>query len=165
MSWVLVAVSVGTVISAGGAIMQGQQANAAAKAQSRIDQANARIADNNAILADQDTTRQLDRQAAELRRIKGSQRSAVAASGLTLSGSMLDVISDTELQAHLEQSDIYRSGSNRSNSFLQQGSDFRAQSAMSRAAGYNARTNSTLSAGGTLISGAGQVGYMKSKMD
>jgi len=155
--------ALGTGVAAYGMIQQGQQANAAAKAQASMQEANARIAENNAMLTDQATTRQLDQQRSQMRRLAGSQRSAVASSGLMLSGSAVDVMDDSELEARIERSEIHRSGFARASGFLQEGSDFRAQASMTRSAGRNARTSGYMGAGGTLLTGGSKIGYMASK--
>lgn len=154
----------GTGVSAAGMILQGRAASASAKAQAKVDEANARIAENNASLESEAVTRQLSSQRSGFSRLIGQQKSAVAKSGLTLSGSALDVMSDSELQNSLMEQEIQRGGFARASGYLQQSSDFRAQAAIGRAAGANARTGSYIGAGGTLISGAGQVGYMKATM-
>jgi hypothetical protein len=164
MGWFTVAV-IATVVSAGlsatSMIMQGQQASAAAKQQSKLQDANAAIAANNALEVDKQTARELDRQRSEMRRLAGSQESAVAASGLMLTGSMLDVMSDSELQAELERTNLLRVGFSRATGSLQEAADFRAQASMTRAAGANALTNSYFGATGTLTSGLGQAAFIQ----
>ncbi len=157
-TWSYIALAVGTVVSATGTIVSGQQQAAASKDRSRV-------AENNRLAAlasayDEDRARYLESEELEARRqrILGQQASAASASGLQLNGSVFDVMTDSTIQSQLDQDAARRQSQNRSTGLLGQANDFAAEASMARAAGRAAVTSSYWGAGGTLLSGAGQVG-------
>ena len=84
----------------------------------------------------------------------GSQRSAAVASGLTLSGSVYDVASDSAIQSERDAHMALYRGQMGSYNQTNAASNYRSQAAMSRSAGSSARRNSYWQAGSTLLAGA-----------
>lgn len=93
----------GAVISAIGALQQGQAAKAASDYNAQIAQQNAQIARQNAA----DQARQVDRE--NYLRLGAIKAAAGASGGDTGQGSVLDVLADTAAQGELEkQQTLYR---------------------------------------------------------
>lgn len=178
---------VGTGISAYGMIQQGKTTAAQMELQSRIaqDDANyqAKLDENNAVRAGYaaiQEQQQADREIDSLRetrlRTLGSQRAALGKSGLTISGSAVDVMTDTSLQIEKEiQLARYR-GQVGAYNYATQASDLRTGAAAKRIAGRNigitsaygaasARYNAAWSATGAAIGGLSQasMGYASFK--
>lgn len=171
---------IGTGISAYGMIQQGNIAEQQGNLQARIaqDEANynAKIDDNNAIRSgyaaiqeQQSADQEIDSLREQRLRALGSQRAALGKSGLTISGSGLDVMSDTAVQFEKEiQMARYR-GQVGAFNYAQQAADFRSSANARRVSGRNtaisaafsgasAKYSSRLSATGTLIGGLAQAG-------
>lgn len=150
--------AVGAGVSAYGLIQQG-------KAQQRESNYNAAVSDNNAISAgyaaiqeQQAASREVDALGENRDRVLGSNRTAAAASGLMLSGSVIDVMGDTALQTEKEISMAYYRGNVSAQNSRNQASNFRSQAVMSRSAGANAKRGSYFQAAGTLLSSAASAG-------
>jgi hypothetical protein len=150
--------TIGAGVSAYGMIQQG-------KAQQREANYNAAVQENNAISAgyasiqeQQSASREVDAFRENRDRVFASNRTAAAASGLTLSGSVLDVMGDTSLQAEKDISMAYYRGSVNSQNSMNQASNLRSQAVMTRSAGANAKRGAYFQAAGTLISSAASAG-------
>lgn len=118
--------AVGAAVSAAGAIQQGQ-------AQKKMAQYNARVAE--------DTARyQAERQQDKVQRLMGAARVAVNKSGLAMSGSPLDVLADSAMQSELDHQAILRQGA--------------AQAAMDRFQGSQAARAGYFGAATALLQGA-----------
>lgn len=128
-------------ISAYGAIQQGQQGAAAAKA-------NADLAETQATSALQQGVSQEDSLRRQQAAFNGQARAQTAQSGAGFGGSNLDV---AKQNATLQQLDLLNT---RYNAQLQ-ASGLMAQADQDRIAGKNAKTNSYLSAAGAVASGYG----------
>lgn len=154
----LIASVVASAGSAFATIQQGRAASAEAKFQ-------AKVADQNAQIASQNAAMELEageREATRLRQIRnrtiGAQAAAAGRSGLTLSGSVIDVMSDTALESERDVANtLYASRTGALNQNMA-ARDFANQSKLSRAAGKNARTASYIQGGSTLIGGAANAG-------
>jgi hypothetical protein len=81
----------------------------AAEAQAKASEYNAKVAENNATMAAQQGREEYTRAKLRSRRIIAAQRAQLAKSGLSISGSALDVLGDTAVQAELDAlSAMYR---------------------------------------------------------
>lgn len=150
--------AVGTGISAYGLIQQG-------KSQQREANYNAAVQENNAISAgyaamqeQQAAAREVDTLREQRDRMFASNRTAAAASGLTLSGSVLDVMGDTSLQSEKEISMAYYRGNVNAQNSLNQANNLRSQAVMTRNAGANAKRGAYFQSAGTLLSSAASIG-------
>lgn len=161
-------------VSAVGTIQQGReqqrQANFAAQ-QAEIEAQEQTYAGNvaatNAAQAQQDAQLTWDEARRQKDRVLGTQRSLVAKSGLTLTGSAAYVQEDTALNFQREANRALFSGLNESGNYRYESRARRlsSQNALSTASNYRASgraavRNSYWSAGGTLLGGIGQAGYM-----
>lgn len=115
-----------TVMSAVGQIQSGQ--------------AQKKMADYNARTAEDTARYQAERQQDRVRRLMAGARVAVNKSGVTMSGSPLDVLSDSAVQAELDHQAILRQGT--------------AQAAMDRYVGSMDESRGYLGAASALLSGA-----------
>jgi hypothetical protein len=162
-TWTAIA-AVGAVAGAGvaavGAIQQGKAAEAQAEFQARESQLNAQRAVANAQAEAEANQREQKLLEQRKKSVLASQKSAVAASGLELSGSSLDLMSDTDLNFELQKADSRQGSRLRQYQYLNQSRDFGIESQLRIIAGRNARTSSYYGAGSSLLSGAGQAaGY------
>jgi hypothetical protein len=124
---IMMAVSAATTaITAVAAIQQGQ-------AQKKMANYNARLAEDSAHF-------QAGRQQDKVRRVMGAARVAVNKSGIAMSGSPLDVLADSAMQAELDRQAILRQGA--------------AQAAMDRLGGNQAMQAGYFGAATALLSGA-----------
>lgn len=122
-----------------------------ARASSAASEFNAKIADNNAIIAEQNAAADEGGQRRSASRQAASSRAAIAAAGVTLEGSPLEVLEDQALEAELDALNIRYGGR------LQAG-NYRSQAQLDRSAARSAKTQGFLSAGSTLLKGAAQFG-------
>lgn len=117
------------VVSAAGAMQAGQ-------AQKKMAEYNAQVAENTAHY-------QAARQQDKVRRLMASARVAVNKSGLTMSGSPLDVIADSAVQSELDHQAILRQGA--------------SQAELDRTEGRIAQQAGYFRAATSLLSGASKV--------
>jgi len=128
----------------------------AAKAQQAQAEYNAAVQENNAIIAEQNAQYEADRHDNNLRRILAKTRSEYGASGITRTGSALDVQLDTVSQSELDKLEILYGGS-----LTAEGA--RASAVSQRMAGAAAVADSKSKIGATLLAGTTQlVGIHKS---
>lgn len=132
----------GTAVSAYGQYQAG-------KARQQAANYNAAIAERNAEIAKDQADYEADRQASKLRRVVASQRVGYLANGVTVSGSAMDLLSDTVVQGELDRLAILYGGE------VEAVNQY-AEAARERMAGAAARRAGTIGAFGTLLSGAGQ---------
>ena len=133
-----------TALTGVGQIQAGMAANEAGKANARIQR---RLAADAIARGDAEAQDQQIKNAA----FKGEQAAAFGASGAEIeSGSSLNILADTAELGKLDELRI-RNNAQREAFALESGA------AISEAEGSNARTSSFLTAGGTLLGGAGQV--------
>jgi len=148
----------GSLMSAAGQAQQGAAAQSSANF-------NAQVAQNNAIIARQQagTARDIGKvEAAQVglkaRQLAGLQRASLAGNGVLVgSGSAADIVGDTTLQSRVDTQTIRENAARKTMGFLQQGSNFDAQSGLLIATGSNAASAANMQATGTLLSGAGTV--------
>jgi hypothetical protein len=129
----------GTVMSAVGAIQQG---NAAKKAADY----NAAIADRNATIATQQAAADANTSRSVNARRLGAMRAKYGSSGVQAEGSVLDVMADSAAQAELEALNITYKGD-----LAAQG--YGETATLNRMQGKNARTSGYLNAGSALLLG------------
>ncbi len=97
------------------------------------------MANYNARLAEDNARYQAERQQDKVRRVMGAARVAVNKSGIAMSGSPLDVLADSAMQAELDRQAILRQGA--------------AQAAMDRLEGSQAMQAGYFGAATALLSG------------
>lgn len=134
---------VGTLVSAVGAIQQGQAAAAAART-------NAEIADRNAKVARATAAQDAETKDRENRLRLGAIIANYGASGVSMAGTPLDVLGDSARQAEFEKQTILYKGDLRAMGFEDSASLDRANAKAAKRAGY-------FKAGSALLSGAGNI--------
>lgn len=159
MSGWFVAAAVATVVGAGisavGTIQQGRAQAAQAKFAAQEAELNRRRAAANAQAEADNEVRLQSFLERDKKSMLATQKTAVAASGLELSGSNLDLMLDTDLNFELEKADSRQRSYLKRHQYITQARDFGVESQMQIVASKNARTSSYYGAGGTLLSGAG----------
>lgn len=131
-----------TAVSALSAIQQGRY-------QRKVSQYNARVAENKKVAIQQKAELDVQRHRETVKRLKGSQRVAYASSGVDLSGSALDIISDTERRGLLDEKIIKYNAA-------QAISGAESEMALNIAEGEQGYQSGLISAGTSLLAGAGQ---------
>lgn len=152
----MILMAVGTAVSAYGTIQQGKAQKAQADFEAQQAALNARRAVGNANAEAEANDREQRFMEQGRKSTLAAQRAAVAASGLQISGSALDVMTDADLNAELQKADSRFISRVKQTNLLNQSQDLYAESGMLIRAGRSARKNANISAAGTLISGAGQ---------
>nr|ACF98018.1 hypothetical protein [uncultured bacterium 878] len=118
MTWVPIAAA---AVSAAGSLISGVGQYSASKAQTKTDRQNARLAEEQG-----ESEAALIREKA--RRLSGQNRAAIGASGVDISGSFLDALADSDINAELDaQTALWNRKAEASN--------YRARAAQSRASG------------------------------
>lgn len=130
---------VATAISAVGAIQ-------AADAQSDAASFNKKLAEQNVVVAEQQTQADLQQQRRSSTKALGDMRASFSASGVSWEGSALDVLEDSVRQTELERQNIQYQGEMRKRGYMNDAS-------LERARGQNARTAGYMSATSTMLSG------------
>ena len=141
MEYIPIIKAVGAVVSAVGAIRQGQAAGAAAEYNAQINQ-------QNAVIAQQDAAARAGQQERENYLRLGAIRASQGKSGgVAGAGSVLDVLADTAAQGELEVQNILYQGDLRARGFENTATldEYNAD---------NSRTSGYLKAGTELLSGA-----------
>ena len=129
----------GTVVSAYSAYQQG-------KMQRDLNEYNAKIAENNKILADRQYEIDHKEHQKRYRRLLGNQRVSYAKAGVTMEGSVIDVIEDSAIASNWEiqkmkyNRDVKKAG-------------YTASAAKSRFVGQSAYWAGKMNAAGTLLTG------------
>lgn len=156
----LVATAAAGAVSAYGSIQQGRAQGKQANAMAQEQTIQSNVAATNAAAAGQAANENWLQNMRTRDRALGSQRAAVAASGLAFSGSAADVQADSTAEANREISagrnaDLTIAGNQRSASV-----SMKRQAVSTRASGKHARRQSMLQAGGTILSTVGNVAGM-----
>ena len=128
--------------------VQGQRQ--AAKAQKAQHEYNAAVQENNAIIAEQNAQYEADKHDDNLRRLMASQRSSYSSSGVTSTGSALDVALDTVTQGEMDKMAILYGGDIKAEGA-------KASAVSQRMAGDAAIQEGKSKVGATLLSGGGQL--------
>lgn len=100
----------GGAFNAVGALIQGRQARNEIDVQRDIQQFNNKVTEQNAALAGQQASAREEQQRRESRNILGTQRAAIAQSGVGFGGSSADIIRQSETSAELDALNIRYAG-------------------------------------------------------
>lgn len=142
-----------TAIGAAGTLVQGIAANSAAKAQARVSEANARIAENqahDAVLRGGQEETKLRR---DLSRQQGQQRAMLAAAGIdTDTGSSADIRTSSLREGEEDAAAIRMNAARERWGYQVQATNYRNEASAARAQGRNALFGSILGAGGQMVS-------------
>lgn len=150
-----IALAVSAVISAYGAVQQGQAQKANKRYQAQLQEHNAKVAENEAILARQ--AAQADADTIDRRRkvLLAQQEANFAARGVTIDeGSTLDVLGDNAAEFELERQNRLHEGELGRRRSLTIAEQDRANAAGLRMQGRQAARGATISAFGSLAKGA-----------
>lgn len=154
---------VGTALTAVGQIQASQSASDAAEANAAIAEQQAQLAREQAAQERHRAAIEAEIFAREARRRQGTRLSQIAASGITLSGSALDILADAALSDEQQRLFIISEGEQRAYARLvgasiedATASEFQRQAEAERRAG-------PLRAAGTIIGGVSQTGYLASQ--
>ncbi len=135
----------GTAFSAYGMYSQGKSQEAMAKY-------NQKVADNNAVAAEQRAHESIRRQRRQNKRRLAAQRQAYADSGVLDSGTPLTVMADTAAHMELEAQDTLWAGQTQSQGFRQQSDLYGAQAKSIRRA-------TPINVGSTILTGVNRTAY------
>jgi hypothetical protein len=138
MTWAPIAMA---AVQAVGSVVSGIGQHQAAKGQAKADRQNVRLAE-----AQGESEAALIRERA--RRISGENRAAIGASGVDISGSFLDALADSDINAELDAQTA------RWNRKVESG-NYRFRAAQSRASGQGALIGGFLGAGSHAMQGYG----------
>jgi hypothetical protein len=146
-------------LSAAGSAMQGMAARSAAKAQARVEEQNARLAE----LQGQDAVRRGGREEAKFRReqsmLEGRQRSLLAAGGVDIdSGSAAELQEASRMEGEEDAAVIRLNAQREKWGFDTQALNHRNAAAAARSAGRNAMTAGIVGGAASLLSAAGSAG-------
>lgn len=123
-----------------------------AKAQSAALNYNAKVAENNAIMARDKANYEAERQASRMRRIIASQRVAYSSNGIVLGDTAMDLMLDTTTQGEMDRLAILYGGDVESVNYQAQAASSRMQARATQIAGM-------YGAAGTLIGGSANALY------
>ncbi|MEA4838415.1 MAG: hypothetical protein VB101_09040 [Rhodospirillaceae bacterium] len=150
--------AVGTAVSAYSAHASGQQAKAQGNYQAQIAKNNAEIATQNAKDTEAAGRAEEQRQRIANAQKLGAIRAEAGATGVDVGyGTALDTVADQTMIGEYDALTTRNNSQRQANSYYQQASNFMNDSSSYQTAASNATLNGTLSAGGTLLSGAGKV--------
>jgi hypothetical protein len=136
MTWAPIAAA---AVSAAGSLVSGVSQYGQAKSQAAYVKANADLAEEQG-----ESEAALIREKA--RRLSGQNRAAIGASGVDISGSFLDALADSDIDAELDaQTALWNRKAEASN--------YRARAAQSRASGFGALISGGLGAGSEALTG------------
>lgn len=149
----------GVLLGAAGTTFGAISASQQAKSSAALANANAAAAERDATWAKEQARYNEDLARVHARKVRGSQRAGIGASGLDFSGSPLDLLEETAVQSEIEALAIRRQGefATGSSQFSAAGSRLQAN-AYSKQAG-TALTTGLISAGSQLASGIGGAAY------
>ena len=139
------------VVSAAGAAMSYKASVDQAKATERVAKYNAKVQENEAIQQDMEMREQISRTRRENKRLLASQRAGVAASGIEMTGSPLEVLGANAANLELRAQDMAR----QSTLGLMQG---QAKAKATIWEGKQTAAGIRTQAAGTLLSDAGKIG-------
>ena len=158
-----------TVLSAGGAIMQGMAQADAAAYQAQVARNNAEIARNNQVTMENNAkateaagAARADQEAMQTRELIGRQKAAAAASGLDVNtGSPVDITSGTAGMGMLSGLNIRDETNRRASALRQQGQGYgmQAENFGVQASAADSAASSAMTAGIIGAAGAGLKGY------
>jgi roadblock/LC7 domain-containing protein len=143
-----------TAMSVVGSIQQGNAQEAQYKAQAQAQEYNAKISENQAIATNQQTSAREDAERRQRRIALGGARASMAESGLTDSGSILDMFDQSAINSELDVLNTRFEGNMAARGFNEQATLDRYAAANSRSNAKSASTAKWINAGSALISGA-----------
>lgn len=144
------------VVTAGGAIYQGQAAQAAATYNARVAEMNAKIAERAAQDELERGAREEQRKRQEVAAIAAQQRAGMAAAGLDITfGTPLETLVDTAYAGEMDALTIRTNANRAAYNREVEAANLRAQAQLYEFEGRSARTGSMLSAVGSLAGGIG----------
>lgn len=147
-----------TLLSAAGAVQQGNAAAAAGKYNNQIAQMNAQISEKRAKDALERGRIEEQKKRAEVAKVAGAQQAAMAANGVDLTfGSPLDTIVDTAVLGELDALTIRSNAYREEYDYKVQAMNQRAQGQLELMKGKSAQTAGYISAGSTILGGGAQV--------
>lgn len=154
----MAAMAAGTAVSAYSAYSSGQQAKGQATYQSAMARNNADIATQNAKDTEAAGRAEEQRQRIENAQKLGAIRAVAGASGVDVGyGTALDTVADQTMIGEYDALTTRNNYQRQANGYYQQAANFLNDSSSYQTAASNATLNGALSAGGTLLSGAGKV--------
>lgn len=151
-----------TAMSVVGAIQQGNAQEAQYKAQAQAQEYNAKVSENQAIAANQQTAAREDAERRQRRIQLGNARASISQSGLGDTGSILDMFDQTAIESELNVLNSRYEGNMQARGFTEQAALDRYGAASSRANAKAASQAKWLNAGSALLSGASS-GYSSYK--
>ncbi len=147
------------VVSAAGAVMQGNATNSATKYQAQVAQNNALIAQQNASYERQKGNVEAQTQDMRTKAMLGEQLAGQGASGFDIeSGSLTDVRKSTAMIGALDRQTTKNNAERRAYGDDVQATNFTADSQLKRLEGKNAQTAGTINGISSLLSSASSVG-------
>ncbi len=166
MAFLPVALAVAsTAMSVVGAIQQGNAQEAQYKAQAQAQDYNAKVSENQAIAANQQTAAREDAERRQRRIALGSARAAMSETGLTDSGSIMDMFDQSAINSELDVLNTRYEGNMAAKGFNDQAVLDRYGAATARSNAKAASSAKWVNAGSALISGASSAysGYKTSE--
>ena len=147
------------VAAVGSAVYSGVTAHQQAKVQAKLAENDARVQQQNALLAQQAAERERNQVRRKAMAVSGQQASDISASGMTLEFSGADILTSTQIDAEDDMAmALYRGNLNARNFNLE------STSALDRASMYRAAGNSALVSGFMSAAGSAMQGYGGYKM-
>lgn len=138
-------------------IQQGKAADKAAQFQANEEQSAAQIAGQQALREQEQAAREVEQLRDTRLRAAGQNIAAASASGLTISGSVVESINDTSLQVEKDIAMAKYRGDVGAWNYSNNARSLMTQSRFTRAGGATARKNSAWSALGTVVRGASNI--------
>lgn len=149
---------IGTLVSVAGSVMSGMAANAAAKRQAKIAEANAEIANQNAQRSQMQAQEEAQKNDNEVAAFIGQQEAAQSASGLSVGGRTQVLTRKAAARVgRIDTRNIIDQGAARSRNFLQQEADFKGQAQTVRAEGKNAMMQGILGGVSSLVGASSSI--------
>lgn len=163
---IAVASLIGTGVTAFGQIRAANAAAAESEFKSAVATNNANIANTNANLALERGREDVADKRRETSQLIGLQRAQLAGAGFDVSGgSSIEILTDTAVLGDVDVLRIESDAKNRADNFNQQASNFQAEAGLGRFASKNQKRAGTISAAGTLITGAARAGSTFSNLN
>ncbi len=161
---VIPALIAGAVVSGVSAIQQGRAARAQARAREAIAARNAQLAERQAEAEQQAAVEAAKVQEREGKKLLARQRAAFAVSGVEISrGTPLSVVVKTAKELKAEELTILREGAISAAQRKGEADIFRLRGEAAKKKGKAAGRAATLAAGGSILTGIGQVGVARSR--
>jgi type II secretory pathway pseudopilin PulG len=154
----IVVAIVGAIASAAGTAVAISSQKAAGEAANDAAKYNAKLAENNAIMASQQARFKADQQKRRNRLVLGSQRANFLKSGATIEGTPDDVLYNSSIEAELDQAAILYQGEVSSRGL-------QARARLSEYEGKQAQSAGNIAAAGSLLSGVGSAASYGGKIN